>query len=98
MATTSQQAGTDLVRLWYDWTALSFEAAQVIGLRMIVLAGGGAHAERETHRMIDEKVQALMQVGWKLAWGQWGHAPQRQIEGMTRLYSRKVRANLHRLS
>jgi len=89
---------TDMVHLWYDWSVLSFEAAQVIGLRLMLLAGGGKVAQRETQRMIDEKVQAMMQVGWKLAFGQWGATPQRQMKGATQIYSDKVQANLRRLS
>jgi hypothetical protein len=98
MARPSPLPGADAFHLWWDLSMLSIEAAQVISLRMMLLAGGGRVAERETQRMVDEKLQALTQLGWKLAWGQWGNLPQRQMEGATKLYGRKVNANLRRLS
>jgi hypothetical protein len=87
----------DLARLWLDWALLSIEASQVIALRLMLLSGGGRRAERESERMVEEKLGALMQVGWRLAWGQWGPLPQAQAQEATRLYRRKVRANLRRL-
>lgn len=98
MAKPSPFDGAQALRLWWDLSMLSVEAAQVIGLRMMLIAGGGRAAERETQLMVDEKLRALTQLGWKLAWGQWGNLPQRQIEGATKLYGRKVSANLRRLS
>jgi hypothetical protein len=98
MTKTFAPLDTGMVHLWYNWSMLSFEAAQVIGLRMMLLAGGGKTAERETQRMVEEKMQAMMQVGLKLAFGQWGTTPQGQMAGATQVYGRKVHANLRRLT
>jgi hypothetical protein len=43
-----------------DVCSLAFEASQVMALRTFALAIGGACAETEMRRMIDEKVKALI--------------------------------------
>jgi len=42
---------------------LAFESQQVIALRMMRIAAGGATAKREMRRMVSEKVQTATQTG-----------------------------------
>lgn len=46
-------------RLAFDSWSLSFDAMAVIGLRTMRLASGGALADRESERMVAEKLFAL---------------------------------------
>ena len=46
-------------RIAFDAWSLSFDAMTVIGLRTLRLAGGGAVADRESERMVAEKIFAL---------------------------------------
>jgi hypothetical protein len=57
------------MQLWNAWFALSsetarlgFEAQQVMALRMMRLAGGGAKAEAESRRMVSEKIAAFAEA------------------------------------
>ena len=43
---------------WYAATLLAWEAADVVGLRLVRLAGGGDAAFAEANLMISEKVAA----------------------------------------
>ncbi len=47
-------------RLSRDMWSLAFEASEVMTLRAFAMAIGGARAESEMHRMIDEKAKALI--------------------------------------
>ncbi|CAH1650160.1 conserved hypothetical protein [Chelatococcus asaccharovorans] len=78
------------MRLSRDVTLLSFEAQEVIALRMLRLAGGGPVAEAEVNRMVDEKVTAFVEVAATIATG--GAA-----EHVVSKLRRKVRANGRRL-
>ncbi|MDE1914547.1 MAG: hypothetical protein KGJ57_03690 [Sphingomonadales bacterium] len=89
---------THMARQWLNWTLLCLEASQVIALRTSLIVAGGPASARESERMVEEKVRAMMQAGTNIAWGQWGTTPQSQAEGATRFYRRKVRANLRRLT
>jgi hypothetical protein len=46
-------------RIAFDAWSLSFDAMTVIGLRAMRLASGGAVADRESERMVAEKIFAL---------------------------------------
>jgi hypothetical protein len=94
---TPAQIGAQMGKLWLDWGMLSYEAAQVIALRMMMISTGSPEAARESERMVSEKLRAMGDVGWKLALGQLGVTPQAQASGATRFYRGKVRANLRRL-
>ncbi|WP_343610287.1 hypothetical protein [Novosphingobium sp.] len=97
MMRSPHQTAAQMGRLWLDWSMLSYEAAQVIALRMMMISTGAPGAARESERMVSEKLSAMGDVGWKLALGQWGMQPQDQASGATRLYRGRVRANLRRL-
>lgn len=78
---------------------LAWEAQQVIALRMMRFALGGAPAQRELQRMMTEKSLAAFQIG-TTAW--LGLASGRSGEAVAKTavsgYSRRVRANRRRLT
>jgi len=73
-----------------DSTMLAVEAQTVIGLRLMMLGGGGPAAEAEAVRMVAEKASALVEAAATIATG--GSA-QKVVAG----YRRHVRANARRL-
>lgn len=94
------------MRAWNSWLALSsqammlgFEAQQVIALRVMRLAAGGASGQAEAQRMMTEKFDALGEahaaaVSGALAGGS-GHRIGKKVLGV---YSKRVRANQRRLT
>ena len=80
---------------WYklgmDATMLAIESQQVIGLRLIALAAGGAAGQAEAQRMVTEKVAAAGEAAMMMATGA---STAKVVAG----YRRKVRANARRLS
>jgi hypothetical protein len=88
------------------WLALSFQAARlgweaqnVMALRLMRFAGGGAAGQSEAHRMVSEKVAALteahaaaMTVAIK-----GGNVPA-MAKKIMRVYNKRVRGNKRRLS
>jgi hypothetical protein len=77
-------------QLWMSLFWLGVEAQQVIALRMLRLAAGGALAEREAARMITEKVAANSLAAMRIGLGA-------DAETVARGYRKTVRANLRRL-
>jgi hypothetical protein len=69
---------------------LAVEAQTVIGLRLMMLGAGGTAAQTELHRMMSEKVSALVEATATLASGGSAH---KAIAG----YRKHVRANSRRL-
>jgi hypothetical protein len=67
------------------------EAQQVIGLRLMKIAGGGVAAQAEAARMVTEKVSAAAEAFGTLATG----GSSRRI---VRRYRTHVKANRRRLS
>lgn len=80
-----------MLSLFRQWTLLVVEAQEVIALRTLTLARGDARAEREAHRMVDEKIAA---AGRAMAILAAGGSP----EAVLRSYRRRVRANARRLA
>jgi hypothetical protein len=76
---------------WFNLAMLAAESQQVIALRMMKLAAGGAAARDEARRMTSEKVAAMTEAGAKLMAG--GSA-----DSVVSGYRRKVRANIKRLT
>lgn len=70
---------------------LAGEAQQVIWLRTMKLALGGANAEREAKLMVSEKVKSAQVETLKLMMGG-------SLDSTTKNVRRKVRANRKRLS
>ncbi|WP_199228418.1 MULTISPECIES: hypothetical protein [unclassified Caulobacter] len=81
-----------------DAWALGMEASAVIGLRTMVLAGGGARAQSEAIRMTTEKMAAAADVGLKFWTGGLPQAPDAATRAVIRDYRTKVRANRRRLA
>ena len=77
---------------------MSFEAQQVIALRMAKIALGGDAAVKETALMISEKTEATLAIQSEMALALMsgtGHlAPSRAVTH----YRRKIRANRRRLT
>ena len=67
------------------------ESQQVMWLRFMALAGGGASASTEAQRMVSEKLAIAAPVAAGILMGD---APKKVVKR----YSRKVRANKRRLS
>lgn len=85
-------------QLWFDCWGASFEAQQVIGLRLVELAGGGAEAIVEANRMVSEKMAAAVEAQQAAATAiMTGNALQIPMRTAA-IYRRKVRANRKRLA
>jgi hypothetical protein len=84
-----------MFRAWmnfaYDAAHLGRETQEVIGLRLMKLALGGAAGQAEAQRMVIEKGVALAEAGATLASGGSMHK-------VVRRYRTHVRANKRRLS
>jgi hypothetical protein len=81
-----------------DAWSLGFEASTVIGLRVMKIAQGGAAAEAETQRMVQEKLQAVAQLQMQAMTGGLGFTPATASGRTITHLRRKVRANRRRLS
>lgn len=77
---------------------LGAESSQVVALRMMKLAGGGAGAAAEAQRMVAEKVSAAMAAQTELALGVISGSPHAGPTKAMALYRRRVRANRRRLT
>jgi hypothetical protein len=84
-----------MLKAWMDFAfdsaRLFAEAQEVMGLRLMKLAGGGPHAEREAVRMVAEKGFAFADAASSLAVGA-------SVDRVMRRYRSIVRANRRRLS
>jgi hypothetical protein len=54
---------------WFATTLLAFEALDVMGLRMMKLASGGAAAREEAQLMVSEKIGAAIEAWSSLMQG-----------------------------
>lgn len=88
---------TGLTKLFSDSIAMSIAANQVIGLRLMKIAIGGAHGDRESRLMVSEKFEAAAEAGMEaalsVATGQAHRAPGRALAA----YRKRVNRNLRRL-
>ena len=78
-------------RSWINLMMLAAESQQVIWLRTMRLAVGGAKAEREARRMVHEKVFAAGLESGRMVLGATSNS-------VVKRYRRKVKANARRLS
>lgn len=78
--------------------SLGLEASAVIGLRTLKIAQGGAAAQAEARRMIEEKAEAAAALQIKALTGALGATPAKASARAIAHYRRKVRANRRRLS
>jgi hypothetical protein len=58
-----------MLNSWFAATLLAFEAADVMGLRMMKIAGGGAAARDEAQLMMSEKIEAAVEAWTSLMYG-----------------------------
>ena len=75
---------------WQDVLAANLEAQRVIGLRIQKMARGGSPAQKETQRMVSEKVFASVEAAATVAAG---GSPQKVL----RRYRTIMQANTQRL-
>jgi hypothetical protein len=84
-----------MLKIWmnfaFDSALLCAEAQEVMGLRLMRIAGGGIHAEREARLMVAEKSIAFADAALSLASGA-------SIDRVMHRYRKLVRANKQRLS
>lgn len=80
-----------MYRSWINLMILAGESQQVIWLRTMKLAAGGVQAERETYRMVSEKLLAGGFETGRLMFGA-------SSDSVVKRYRNKVRANRRRLS
>lgn len=82
----------------YDLFSLGFEASSVVALRAIKVAAGGASADRESKRMVDEKIESVFELQALFLTGRLGLTAPGALRQTITHYRRKVRANRRRLS
>lgn len=87
---------------WFDiamqgWM-LGIEMSMVIAMRTARIMGGGAIGQRESERMIAEKINANWLFALGLTTGAMGTTPESISRGAIDHYGRRVRANRQRLS
>ena len=87
------------IALSYEVARLGWEAQNVIMLRMMKLAIGGAPAGREANRIVQEKIaaagEAALAAASVAASAGWRPKAARKV---LRVYKKRVRANKRRLS
>lgn len=94
------------LQMWNPWLALSaqtallgWEAQQVIALRLVRIAGGGARGRAETQRMMSEKFAAAAEAQAVVtASAIEGGADHRAGKKLLDVYGKRIRANRRRLS
>jgi hypothetical protein len=62
-------AGGAIFSPWFTLWSLAMESSEVIGLRVVKLAGGGVDAHREAHLIVSEKVDAIFEASARLILG-----------------------------
>jgi hypothetical protein len=88
---------TSWSRLCQDLWSLTFEASHVIALRTFAIAAGGAHANVEIDRMIEEKMKALWALQSLFVTGALGFNTPTMATKSVAHYRKAVRANRRRL-
>lgn len=85
------------LKLSLDAWSLGVEASTVVGLRTLKMAAGGAAADTEGRRMVEEKIRAGMELQSMAMTGALGLNPHQAVSKTLIHYRRKVRANQRRL-
>jgi hypothetical protein len=86
-----------LANMAFQSAMLTFEAQQVIGLRLAKMAQGGPDVPRETELMLTEKLGAMAESGNLMMQAALGGKEDLGAAKVMQLYRRKVRANRRRL-
>lgn len=95
--TPSTLPATDWMNLAGQSWMLWGEAASVIWLRSLKLAGGGASARNEAVRMVSEKVASQVELGMAMMTNPM-QGPEAATRASLQHYRSKVRSNRRRLS
>jgi len=90
MSRSRRQRRTPMATPWMNIAMLAAESQQVIWLRLLKLAAGGAAASHEAERMTSEKVFAAAQAAQSQLLGA---SANKLVSG----YRKKVKANAKRL-
>jgi hypothetical protein len=90
-------ASNPWLRLGTEAWLLGIESANVVALRMLRVAAGGALAKTEARRMLSEKVHAVCMLQSLSVLGMLGHTAPDITAGSLRHYRKLVRANRRRL-
>jgi len=85
-------------RIGINAWSLGVEASSVIALRLLKIATGGTAGNAEARRMVDEKLQAGLDIQRLALSGALGMTPHAAAATTLTHYRRKVRANRRRLS
>ena len=85
------------LRVGLDAWTLGLEASSVIGLCTAKIAAGGAAADAESRRMVNEKIEAGLEFQRIALTGGLGLTPHGAAARTLVHYRRKVRANQRRL-
>jgi hypothetical protein len=85
-------------KLFSDALKMSFAAHQVIGLRLLKIAIGGAHGRRESRLMVDEKIRAATDAGMEAAKSVAAGQPHLAADRALSVYAKRVNRNLKRLT
>ncbi|MBK8160429.1 MAG: hypothetical protein IPK59_17205 [Rhodospirillaceae bacterium] len=85
-------------RASFDLFSLGMEAATVMSLRTAKIALGGAAADTESQRMVQEKIDSALDLQTMFMTGQMGASGPAAVAKTLAHYRRKVRANRRRLS
>ncbi|HET9628003.1 MAG TPA: hypothetical protein VFP14_00795 [Novosphingobium sp.] len=81
-----------------DGSELAFDAAAVIGLRLLRLSMLDARAADEARLMVEEKLESAALLQWQALTGQLGHSPHAMAHASMRHYRGKIASNRKRLS
>ncbi|MGD9542732.1 MAG: hypothetical protein AB7F41_11915 [Methylocystis sp.] len=84
-------------KLFSDALKMSLAANQVIGLRLIKIATGGARGRRESKLMVEEKIRAAADASMEAAMSVAAGQPHLAANRALSVYSKRVNRNLRRL-
>jgi hypothetical protein len=85
-------------KLFSDALKLSLAAHQVIGLRLMKIAIGGAHGRRESRLMVEEKIKAATDASMEAAKSVAAGEPHLAANRALSVYAKRVDQNLKRLT
>ncbi|MBM3563315.1 MAG: hypothetical protein FJX16_10050 [Alphaproteobacteria bacterium] len=85
-------------KLFSDTLKMSLLANQVIGLRLMKIAAGGAHGKRESQLMVSEKIEAAAEASVEAAMSVASGRPHHAAERALAVYTERVNGNLRRLT
>lgn len=90
--------GNPWFKVGMDAMELGLESSAVIGLRVLKIAAGGAAADAEAGRMVEEKLSAAAALQMLALTGALGWTAPRITSRTIAHYRRRVRANRRRLT